>query len=368
MICIGTRSMPFTYDTEQRDFIDTVTEFLRHDARRASEGARNRGELWGQLLNLDLPALLIPEALGGLGLSPIDLVAVLEAAGGFGLPVPLAMTIGPFTASIVGAADTDSSAREILEKILAGVTGTVAPTWAAPDSRDPLIARLEGYRLTVASVLIPDADADLIAVPAVRADSGECVMVVASPEDLGVTVVQGMDPAACIGTLECEDLDVADASVMSYSESVPVLALTAAAADLIGLATELVRRSTDYARDRVQFGHPIGHFQAVKHRLVDTHLEVERARSLTLYAALAIHEARPDSIRASHRAKAAASEAASAAARAAVQVHGGSGITAEEAVSGLYLRARQQSLLLGGSDEHYACAKAARPRREPATV
>ena len=76
-----------------------------------------------------------------------------------------------------------------------------------------------------------------------------------------------------------------------------------------------------------------------------------------MYAALAVVETRPDMVRAGHRAKAAASEAASAAARAAVQVHGGAGITAEETVSGLYLRARQKSMLLGGADEHYELAR-----------
>jgi alkylation response protein AidB-like acyl-CoA dehydrogenase len=167
-----------------------------------------------------------------------------------------------------------------------------------------------------------------------------------------------MDGTSPVGVLELSDHAVPGATVLTYDpEAVLPVAWIAAAAELVGLAVELLDRSVAYAKDRVQFGKPIGSFQAVKHRLVDVHLEIERARSLTMYAALAVFEQRPDLVRAAHRAKAAASEAASAAARAAVQVHGGSGITAEEAVSGLYLRARQKSMLLGGHDEHYEAAR-----------
>lgn len=350
--------MPFSYDDDQRDFIETITEFLRDRTRSAGDGSGPAPELWSELLALDLPALLVPEGLGGLGLSTVDLVAVLEAAGRFALPVPLAMTIGPFTAALVADAG-DDAACEILRKVLAGTTGTLAPTHACPESPDAPAARLDGRRLTVSRVVVPDADADLVAVPAVRAGTGELTLVVASPGQLGVTARQGMDATSIVGTLELSDAEIPDAVVLGYDpRAVLPVAWIAAAAELVGLAVELLDRSVTYARDRVQFGQPVGHFQGVKHRLVDVQLLVERARSLTLYAALAVLECRRDAVRAAHRAKAAASEAGTAAARAAVQVHGGSGITAEEAVSGLYLRARQKSMLLGGADEHYELARA----------
>jgi alkylation response protein AidB-like acyl-CoA dehydrogenase len=350
--------MPFTYDNDQREFIETVTEFLRDQARKAHGNEQASNELWPGLLALDLPSLLVPEELDGLGLSTIDLVAVLEAAGRFALPVPLAMTIGPFTAALVAADTSDAAVRELIGKVLAGTTGTLAPTHSPTDPFAAPTARLDGDRLTVARVVVPDADAELIAVPALRGDTGEPVLVIASPQELGLTAAQAMDGTSPVGVLELSDHAVPGATVLTYDpEAVLPVAWIAAAAELVGLAVELLDRSVAYAKDRVQFGKPIGSFQAVKHRLVDVHLEIERARSLTMYAALAVFEQRPDLVRAAHRAKAAASEAASAAARAAVQVHGGSGITAEEAVSGLYLRARQKSMLLGGHDEHYEAAR-----------
>ncbi len=166
-----------------------------------------------------------------------------------------------------------------------------------------------------------------------------------------------MDPNSEVGVLDVAAHDIGGAVILEGDPrpALPV-AWIAAAAELVGIATELLDRSVEHARSRVQFAHPIGSFQAVKHRLVDTLLAIERARSLTRYAAIAVTDGRDDAVRAGHRAKAAASEAASAAARAAVQVHGGVGITAEHDVSLLYLRARQLSMLLGGPDEHYACA------------
>ncbi len=352
--------MPFAYDNDQRDFIETVTEFLRDQARRPERHADTHRELWAELLALGLPAMLVPEALDGLGLSVVDMVAVLEAAGRFALPLPLAMTVGPFVAALVAAENGNGSGAggEILSSVLAGATGTLAPTHRCPSSAHGPSASVDGRRLSVSRVVIPDADADLVAVPAVRADTDELVLVVASPQELGVTATGSMDGTSQAGTLELTDHEISAAALLSYDpHAVLPVAWIAAAAELVGLAAELLDRSVAYARDRVQFGQPIGHFQAVKHRLVDIHLLIERARSLTLYAALAVLESRPDMVRAGHRAKAAASEAASAAARGAVQVHGGSGITAEEAVSGLYLRARQKSILLGGPDEHYELAR-----------
>jgi alkylation response protein AidB-like acyl-CoA dehydrogenase len=351
--------MPFTYDNDQRDFIETVTEFLHDEARRSQSNGQAHRELWAELLALDLPALLVPEELDGLGLTPVDMVAVLEAAGRFALPVPLAMTIGPFTAALVAAERHDGAGREILSKVLAGATGTLAPTHRCPDSAQGPSASVDGRRLSVDRVVIPDADADLVAVPAVRAGTGELVLVVAAPQELGVTPGTGMDGTSPVGTLELTNHEIPGATLLKYEpHAVLPVAWIAAAAELVGLAVELLDRSVTYARDRVQFGQPIGHFQGVKHRLVDVHLLIERARSLTMYASLAVLEKRPDMVRAGHRAKAAASEAATAAARAAVQVHGGAGITAEEAVSGLYLRARQKSMLLGGADEHYELVRA----------
>jgi alkylation response protein AidB-like acyl-CoA dehydrogenase len=170
-----------------------------------------------------------------------------------------------------------------------------------------------------------------------------------------------MDPAAKVGRLEADGLPLSGA-VLLPGDPGPGLALacTSAAAELVGLAAELVARSVAHAGERVQFGRPIGAFQAVKHQIVDAHVAVERARSLVRHAAVLAAAGDPEAPTAARLAKAAAGEAASGAARTGVQVHGGIGITEEHDVSRLYLRARQLSALLGGADGHYVAVARAR--------
>lgn len=352
--------MPFSYDDQQLAFIETVrTVLARHGtisaARAVLDAPERWTEIWEQLVTLDLLALLVPESAEGLGLSAVDMVAIVEAAGHFGAPVPFAMTVGAFTPMTIAAGIDPEKTNAILAEVITGSAGTIAPTLSCASAGVPS-AVLSGSTLTAHCAAIPEASrAALVGVPSRREEDDAIVLVIGSPTALGIEMRPGMDPASPVGILNGGAVDVAGLIVLEGDPRPALpLAWTAAAAELVGLASELVDVSVRHACDRVQFGRPIGAFQGVKHRLVDAHLAVERARSLTRYAAVLASEGAPI-VRAAHRAKAAASEAADTAARAAVQVHGGAGITVEHDVSLLYLKARQQSILLGGPDEHYGC-------------
>jgi alkylation response protein AidB-like acyl-CoA dehydrogenase len=369
--------MPFSYTDEQEAFAETVTATLgRHASmaavRRTIEEPARWREIWNALVALDLLGMTIPESIGGLGLSAVEMTAVLEAAGRFAAPVPLTTTIGAFTPLVLAAAADESAAADTLARVVAGASGTVALPTGGP--RLTALPRLSGRRLSGSCRGIADASrAELVALPALRVEDERTVVVVAKSGDLGIEVLEAMDPGSPIGWLDLDAHLPDDALVLDgdLTGAWPVV-WTAAAAELVGLAAELVERSVEHARERVQFGKPIGAFQAVKHQLVDAHVDVERARSLTMHAAALVSEASAVAPAASHRAKAAASEAASLAARTAVQVHGGLGITREHDVSLLYLRARQLSGLLGGAGEHWALAahqssQPAEPPHERAT-
>lgn len=356
--------MPFSFEPEQRAFAETVTDTLtRHCpisvVRAAADDPDAWRDVWGHLVELDLPGLLVPEQAGGLGLSPVEMVAIVEAAGRFAAPVPLTTTVGAFAALVVAAGDGTTSATAMLERILAGTPATVALPFE--HSGAPLVV-LRGHRITGTRSGIPDASrAGLVAMPVLREEDDRVVLLVGEPSDLGVRASPAMDAASPVGSLQVTDHDIGPSTILDGDprRGYPV-ACTAAAAELVGIAAELVDRTVQYARERIQFGQPIGAFQAVKHRLVDAHVAVERARSLTRYAALVTSQGTgATATLAGHRAKAAASEAASGAARAAVQIHGGVGVTAEHDVSVLYVRARQLSALLGGPDFHYARAAVA---------
>jgi alkylation response protein AidB-like acyl-CoA dehydrogenase len=128
--------------------------------------------------------------------------------------------------------------------------------------------------------------------------------------------------------------------------------LVAAAAELVGVADRALAMSVDYAKTREQFGQPIGGFQAVKHRLADCYVSVERARSLTYLAA----SDDGDSWRTAMLAKAAANQAAETATRSAVAVHGAIAQTWEHDAHLLLRRAWLGSALLGDSRSLYIAA------------
>ncbi len=124
------------------------------------------------------------------------------------------------------------------------------------------------------------------------------------------------------------------------------------AAELCGVANGAIGLGADYAKDRIQFGKPIGAFQGVAHQLADALVAAETAWSLTLYACWALDHGTADAAKAVHAAKARASEAAVFCAERALHVHGGMGMT-WDAAPHLYLRrALTAAASLGGPHWH----------------
>lgn len=121
----------------------------------------------------------------------------------------------------------------------------------------------------------------------------------------------------------------------------------AIAADMVGSARWLCARAISYAKDREQFGRPIGAFQAVQHRLVDMVIRTQRAAAAVDYAAASIDADAPDAKYAAHVAKATSGEAVIACARDALQIHGAVGFTWENDVH-LHLRRGYMSEALFG--------------------
>ncbi|NBP27885.1 MAG: hypothetical protein EBU74_09820, partial [Betaproteobacteria bacterium] len=104
------------------------------------------------------------------------------------------------------------------------------------------------------------------------------------------------------------------------------------AADLCGASEWLLQTTVEYAKERIQFDHPIGFFQAVKHPLVDAMVNIDRARSLLYHAAAEIDAGSPEAETAARMAKSAASDAAAFVSNRAVQLHGGIGFTWEHSI------------------------------------
>lgn len=349
--------MPFAFDEDQRALADGVESLLSAKAtgtyaRAVIEGEADWLDLWEMVAELGIPGMAVPEEWGGLGLGPVELVAVCERVGRHLAPGPLVATAGGFVQTAVAAG---GDAAGSLEAVAAnGRRATLV--YLDPRSVSASLA-LSDDRLSADSVLVPDAERVELFGFVVEDGVGGYSLAVLPAECAEIVPVEGFDATRPLALVS---VGAEEAAVSALPRGLGDLsvAFATAAAELVGLAARMLELSVKHAQEREQFGSPIGAFQGVKHRLVDALLELERARSLTYRAAVLsadASDADPDAeLRAARMAKAAASDAATEVGRAAVQVHGGVGITVEHDVSLYYLRARQASMQLGGRDAHYA--------------
>jgi alkylation response protein AidB-like acyl-CoA dehydrogenase len=306
--------------------------------------------LWKTATELGWPALALLDGPSGLGI--IELVAVLEECGASAAPLPLLSSAGLVSGALSAAGP---AALPLLEELAAGAVGALGAT--TPGGRLPTApSRWDGTRLTGLVGPVAEASrADLLVLLA-AADSGETVVAVVRPgEGVELRPLDVVDPTRPLAELT---VDVVPEVVLPVSlrraMSVP---LVAAAAELVGVGTRLLDLSVVHALAREQFGKPIGAFQGLKHRLADSYVALERARSLTYSAAMTVDDpeaTEEDRWRAALLANAAAAEAATETARTAVQVHGAMAMTWEHDVHLFLRRAWQSAVLLGESRAMYA--------------
>ena len=257
----------------------------------------------------------------GDGLGAIELIIVCEELGAAAAPIPYLSSVGLAAGALHGVPGFAPEVQSLVD-------GAVGVLVTDPD-------------------VVPDASrAELFVVL-----SGDQLSVVSSSAAT-VVAAESLDPTRPLGSVQIP----ASAQVAVDARAVLALPLAAAAADLVGLAARILEVAVAHVRTRKQFGQPIGAFQAVKHKLADCYVSLERARSLTYAAAMA--SADPESItearwRASAMAKAAASDCAMLAARTGVQVHGAIAQTWEHDMHLYVRRAWQAAAHLGDSRSLY---------------
>ena len=312
---------------------------------------------------LGLTGLTIPEEFGGLGMSPAEASVVHAELG-------RALYPGPFLSSCLAAgvllAVGDRAAQERWLPLLAdgSVTGTVAAAGEAghwspgPDSvraeRAPGGWRLYGHRWYV----IAGHVADIVLVPAVT-ESGPAMFLVES-SSLGYTAsgqlgldltrrvcVTAFDEAPAVLLAEGENATAA----LDRAERDFLLATAAEAAGGIGWCLDA---TIAYAKDRVQFGQPIGAFQAVAHACVDMLADFQSASAAARYAAIATADGSAEAPMAAHVAALRAGEAYRAVTESAIHVFGGVGFTWEHDAHLYYRRAWSAERLAGGPQAHRA--------------
>ncbi len=315
--------MRFDLDTQQRDFAASIDAALAAAdvpaaARAWATGNHEPGlAVWSTLSDLGVTALAVSEKYDGIGAHPVDLVVALEGLGKWAVPGPVVESLA--VAPVLLAEDENGAQRS--SQLASGeLIATVAAPPITPRALDADVAGL---------VLI----ADDIGFREARVD----------------TQHESID-----ATRRVFDVTPTGGGVSLDTNRAINFGVLAISAQLIGAGQALLDRAVDYAKQRSQFGRPIGSYQAVKHKLADVHIALELARPLVYGAALSLAEDSPFAARDVSAAKVAANKAAYLAARSSLQTHGAIGFTAEYDLSLWILKVRALTSAWGTSEWHRA--------------
>ena len=334
--------MNFDFSAEQYEFRDAFRDYLARDYPLAAHVRQATDyplatPLWAGLSGMGLFGMLVPEAHGGLGLGFIDLALVLEELGR-SLATPAAADTLAATDLLVRYGTPAQQACW-----LPGIaSGTVRVALAVAEDGaghglDGLVTSARpiagGYRLDGTKLMVAEAaTADLLLVVA-RLPSQQQLSVFALPRDatgIALRPHTTLDIGAryvevTLSSVHCD----ANALIgeVGAADRLYDTAAAIAAIELVGIGQQMLRVAVEYAKQREQFGRPIGSFQAIKHRCADMAVAVDAAASAAYFAAWAIAESPHEAPRAVSIAKSFCGDAARAACNGAIQVHGGIGFT-----------------------------------------
>ena len=361
--------MKVGFSEEQDELRRTVRAFLDQkspetEVRRLMETEEGYDPaVWRQMGDqLGLQGLAVPEEFGGSGYTFRELAIVLEEMGRRLVCAPF-LSSGVLAPSLLLALGDEAANKELLPGIASGETiATVAFVEANgkwDDAGIALAARRDGagYRLDGSKSFVLDGTiADFVLVAA-RTDVGIGVFAVdGGAEGLTRSSLFTMDQTRKLARLDFAGTPArligAEGEGWRALESALRLTAIAMAHEQVGGAQQCLEMAVQYAKDRIQFGRPIGSFQAVKHKCADMFVQVELARSAAYYAAACAAEGDADLPVAAAMAKSYCSEAYYFAAAENIQVHGGIGFTWEHPAH-LYLKRAKSSELLLGDPRHH---------------
>lgn len=368
--------MDFSISEEQSMLADSVARFIDNDydfERRQQIAATETGfsaELWQTFAELGWTAVPFAEEDGGLGGGPVELMLMMEQFG-------RGLVVEPYLANVVlaggalrRAASAEQKARW-LAPMIAGELQT-ALAFAEPQARFEIAniqttakADGDGYVLNgKKNYVLNGGSAELLIIPA-RTDGQQSaprgITLFAVPADTAgirrnsYTTVDAQQAA----DIEMDAVRVESAAVLgevddgfSTLQAVIDEATLAVCAEAIGIMRTMHDKTVEYSKSRVQFGVPIGSFQALQHRMVETLMACEQSRSLLMWAVML--NAADDAARqqATSAMKYQIGSAGISVAREGVQIHGGMGVTWELDIAHYFKRMTAIDLLFGNADFH----------------
>ncbi len=338
--------MQFSFTEEQVMIAETAKAFFAENAtsERTRKAMANDGvdrDLWVSFCTeLGLSGVGIDEALGGAGLGMVEFAIIAEAAGAQVAALPL---LGLATAArAIAAGGSDAQKADWLPKLISGEA--IAACEGVP------MLDFDGSTLSGVIDPVPHgtvADVFVFVSPQgawlVRADAPGVAVHAHTTMDLTRPLARvTLDKAAA------EPLANAGAAIAAIHQG----GWICLAAEALGGAQACLDRTVAYAKERIQFGRPIGSFQAYKHRLADMMIEIEQARSAVYWAACAADEGADDAAMALHAAKSFCADTYFMCAGNMIQLHGGIGFTWEHDAHLFFKRARSIQTMLGNGNMH----------------
>lgn len=369
--------MDFNLTNEQQLLRDGLTKFLagRYDLASSRAAAKTgpgwQPEIWrGFADELGILGATLPEEAGGIGGGPVETMVIAEALG-------YALVIEPFVDTVVIAGGllhrSGDAAADLLEEIVAG-SAIVALAATEPSSGDnwrdvSTTARRDGDEWVLNGSKVMAVSAPLATHLLVTArTSGER----ADTDGISLFLVDIDSVTTGFTAHHYRTVDDRRASDLTFSDvRVPAGALlgaegrawpslelardegaAAVGAEAVGAMRKVLADTVEYCKQRQQFGQPIGSFQALQHRMVDMHMEVEQASAAVYLAVLNLDADPAQRAKAVSAAKATIGRAARFVGQNAVQLHGGMGMTEELAIGHYFKRLTAVQFEFGSTDYH----------------
>jgi len=301
----------FSHSQDQLDLRDAARDYFRGSCtaealRTLVENNQSSLNNWQELAELGLLGYLAAEDLGGLNMSIDGFVLLAEEAGYVALPEPL-LEVSGIALPVLSGIQSEAS-NTLIKQICAGEQRVMLS--------HPLNPNINQLDKTDSVLLLQNDGAYLI-------PAAEC----------GLVSSESIDPLRRIQRLEASPAAqyklVEKDAVTDLERQAVELGALITAAELLGLSAGMIEMTTEYAKERKQFGHPIGSYQAVKHHLSNAFVALEFARPVIYRAAAAISQKEANALLSVAHAKIAAIDVATLAAETAIQIHGGMGYTFE---------------------------------------
>ncbi len=370
--------MDFGFSEEQDMLRQAARDFLQEHCpitfvRQMMEDDRGySAEMWKSMADLGWLGLAFPENYGGQGLGFVDLTVILEEMGAALLPSPFLSTV-LLAGQTILMGGSEAQKQAYLPKIAHGsLIATLAMT--EPSGRFDAEGVTEvkatptgdGFVLSGTKLFVPDAQiADLMVVAARTKESGDksfgisLFLVDSKAAGVTTTLLKTMDQTRKQCEVVFHNVAVKRDQVLGMLDmgwpilhKVLSIATAALCSEMVGGAQRVLDISVNYAKERVQFGRPIGSFQAIKHKCSEMMMQVESAKSAAYYAAWAVDEDVPEAPLAISMAKAYCSDAYRYTAGEGIQVHGGIGFTWEHDMHLYFKRAKYSEFTFGDASYH----------------